>query len=103
MIPTPWHTAPAEKQSSTTQPPQPTRARSLIAPLADLTQGRTNIRLVMVDVSAEDPQNVAVTDIRPLSRQVVSGVPARFSVRVANFTDADLRDLELSISLADQA
>lgn len=81
----------------------PARPRSPIAALADAAGGRTDVRLVLIDVSAANPQNIAITGVRPLQRQVVAGVPARFAISVGNFSDADLTDVELSLSLADQA
>lgn len=71
--------------------------------VAALTRSARSMRLVMIDVSAEQPRNVAIVDVRPLANQVVAGAPIRLAVDVANYTNIELRDLELSLSLADHA
>ncbi|NUQ48089.1 MAG: hypothetical protein HUU22_18910 [Phycisphaerae bacterium] len=73
-----------------------------LAPLVDLADAGRSLRLVLIDVSAASPGNMAVTDVRPLSPQIAAGVPTRVAVEVANFSGADQSGLELAVSVADQ-
>ncbi|MCZ6815319.1 MAG: BatA domain-containing protein [Planctomycetota bacterium] len=76
------------------------KPRSVIAPLADAVASRDDVKLVLVDVGAEAPRNIALTDIVPLQPQCVAGVSARFEVTIANHGPDPLTDVELNVSIA---
>lgn len=76
------------------------KPRSVIAPLADVVGSRDDVRLVLVDVGAEAPRNIGVTDIVPIQPQCVAGVSAQFAVTVANHSPDSLTDVELNVSIA---
>lgn len=73
-----------------------------LAPLTKLAETGRSVRLVLIDVSAASPGNLAVTDVRLLSPQIVAGVPTRVTVEVANYSGTDQSGLELAASVADQ-
>ncbi|HUN81873.1 MAG TPA: hypothetical protein VMV81_10225, partial [Phycisphaerae bacterium] len=70
-----------------------------LSPLADAAKGRTGVKLSLVDVAAESPSNIAVTDLHALQSRVVAGVPARFEVEIANHTPKALTQLEVALTL----
>ena len=57
-----------------------------------------SIRLILVDVGDDAARNLAVTGLRPMSRQIVAGVEAPFAARVGNFTPAEVENLELQVA-----
>ncbi len=77
--------------------------RGVVAPLAELEDLRTSVRLVLVDVAVDDaPQNIAVTSVARGQPKIVVGVPARFEVGVSNHTRDSLDQVELIVQTADQ-
>ncbi len=82
--------------------PETETSPSVIAPLA-AAAARRPARLCLVDVGADHPENLAVTDLRIETRRAVAGVRTRLEVTVANHSDASVSDAELSIALAEQA
>lgn len=72
-----------------------------VASLAGRGPRDAAVRGVLVDVAAPAPHNLAITGVRPLQSQVVAGVAARFEVSVANFTDVEQRQVELSLATSD--
>ncbi len=76
---------------------------SVIAPLAALAETRKSLRLTLVDVGADRPVNLAVTDIASSATRAVAGVRGRYDVTMANYSDGDVSDGELRGSIADQA
>lgn len=71
----------------------------VFSPLADAAKGREGVKLSLVDVAAENPANIAITDLRPFQPRVVAGVPARFEVEVANLSGKALSQVELAVTL----
>ncbi len=56
-----------------------------------------SIRLVLV--GSPGPQNLAVTDIRPVGGIVSTSQPTRVAVRVGNYTGTDIRNVSVSLRL----
>lgn len=76
----------------------------LFAPLvdtADAAEAEQRIKIVLVDVGAERPKNLAITEIMSTQPRVVAGVPARFRVAVSNYSPYVLKEVELTVSIAD--
>lgn len=73
-----------------------------LAPLADLMAKNKACRVTLVDVSADAPKNLALTDLVAMQPQVAAGVPARFEVAVSNFSSAAVEQFEITASIADQ-
>lgn len=71
-----------------------------LAPLAELTGRPGAMRLTLVDVGAESPRNIAITDLSPMQPQVVAGVPARYEIAVANYGADPLDHVALSVGLS---
>lgn len=76
---------------------------SVIAPLAALAEKRKSLRLTLVDVGADRPVNLAVTEIASSATRAVAGVRGRYEVTLANYSDGEVSDGELRGSIADQA
>jgi len=87
----------AAGQSSSSRPP------SVIAPLAALAAAGRSIRLTLVDVGAEHPDNLALTAIDATAPRAIARVPGRYLVSVTNFSDAAVNDAELRVAIAEQA
>lgn len=73
----------------------------LFAPLVDIAEAERHIKIVLVDVGAERPKNLAITGIVCTQPRVVAGVPARFRVAVSNYSQQVLNEVGLTISIAD--
>lgn len=76
--------------------------RSPLAPLAELPSEKGSVRVGLIDVGAESPVNIAVTDLSAAQPQTAAGVPAKFNVSVANYTSSPLTDVELASGIAAQ-
>jgi len=76
---------------------------SVITPLAQLAEKRKSVRLTLVDVGADGPVNLAVTEISSSAPRAVAGVRGRYDVTVANYSGDTVSDGELRGSNADQA
>jgi hypothetical protein len=83
----------ANDTGSTSGPP------AALMPLLKLTESGRVERVLLIDVSAPSPQNIAVTGIACSTSQVVAGLSARFEVSVSNYSDLPAQDVELSISI----
>jgi hypothetical protein len=59
------------------------------------------VQLVFVDVSQPHPRNLAISDIRAMQPQTITGIPARFEVGVSNFGPNPIANAELDLSVAD--
>jgi len=79
------------------------RFADVVATLRQTAQRFAGLRIVLIDVSAERPRNVAITGLTPLTPQIVAGVGARIQLEVSNFSDEELRNVELSVAASDQA
>jgi len=75
-------------------------APSVAAPLAKLGELGFSVKLVLVHVGVAAASNVAITGLEASQQQVVSGVPARFQVAVSNYSGASLKQVGLSVSIA---
>ena len=71
---------------------------TLAAELTDWKNDERDVRVVLVDVGDDSPQNVAITDLQSMQRQVVTGVSAQLEATVQNFGTSDADALELQIS-----
>ncbi len=72
-----------------------------LAALADWSGEARSLELVLVDVGADAPRNVAVTGIRSLQPQVVAGVEAEFVVSVTNHAVEAVANQELRVFVGD--
>ena len=59
--------------------------------------GERSARIVLVDVGDDDATNLAVTDLRPLQRQLVTGVDTQIEAAVGNFGARAAEALELDV------
>ena len=75
-------------------------APSAVAPLAELREQGLSVRLVLVNVGEAAAGNVAITALQASQPQIVSGVPARFQVAVSNHSSVPLKQVGLSVSIA---
>lgn len=72
--------------------------RGPAAPLAALKEAGRSVRLMLIDVAIDpQPANVAITELRRDQAQVVTGVPTRFELAVANYSALPLEQVEISI------
>ncbi len=71
---------------------------SLAGELTDWANDDRDVRVVLVDVGDESPQNVAITELQSMQRQVVTGVAADLEATVRNFGTLDADALELQIA-----
>lgn len=66
--------------------------------LAKLKETGKSTRLVLVDAAVElQPSNIAIADLRRDQPQVVTGVPTRFELAVANHSVQPIEQVEISI------
>jgi hypothetical protein len=79
------------------------RRASVIAPLANVISDQQTIELSLVDVGADNPANLAITAIEPAQPQIAANVRSRFEVAVSNFGDVPASEVELAVSISDQA
>ncbi len=70
----------------------------LAGELSDWANDDRDVRVVLVDVGDDSPQNVAITELQSKQRQVVTGVSAELEVTVRNFGTRDADALELQIA-----
>ncbi|GJM23652.1 MAG: membrane protein [Phycisphaerae bacterium] len=71
---------------------------SLAGELADWSNEDRDVRVVLVDVGDDSPQNVAITELQSKQRQVVTGVAAQLEATINNFGTLDADALELQIA-----
>lgn len=75
---------------------------SLLAPLAELSKRRGGLSLALVDVGADSPQNLALTELTPEQAQIAVGVPSRFRLGVANYSTRPHERVEISLRSGEQ-
>ncbi|MCB9850440.1 MAG: BatA domain-containing protein [Phycisphaerales bacterium] len=78
-------------------------AKSLAEPLDAWTRGEHAARVVLVDVGDDNAQNVAITALEPVQRQLVTGVEAPLEVEFGNFSSADTGALELDVTIGQRS
>jgi hypothetical protein len=71
---------------------------SLAGELGGWVNDDRDIRVVLVDVGDDSPQNVAITELQSMQRQVVTGVAAQLEATFNNFGTHDADALELQIA-----
>ena len=78
-------------------------ASGVFAPLLGLEDQKGSLRFVLVDAAIDPvPSNIALTNIRGLQPQSVAGVPTRFELTIANYSDRTLQSVELSLRVGDR-
>lgn len=76
--------------------------RSPAETLAALAKGGKGVRLVLVDTAIDpQPSNLAITELRRDQPLVVTGVPTRFELAVANYSPRPVEQVEISIRAGD--
>jgi len=75
-------------------------APNVVTPLAALRKEGVSVKLVLVNVGESAEENVAITGLEASQPQIVSGVPARFQVAVSNHSSVPLKQVGLSVSIA---
>ena len=73
-------------------------ASTLAGPLRDWANDDRDLRVVLVDVGDDEPENLAITDLRSKQRQVVTGVAAQIEATITNFSAQDAEALELQVA-----
>ncbi len=78
-------------------------ASGVFAPLLGLEDQKGSLKFVLVDAAIDPvPANIALTNIRGLQPQSVAGVPTRFELTIANYSDRTLQSVELSLRVGDR-
>ncbi|GMU33169.1 MAG: BatA domain-containing protein [Planctomycetia bacterium] len=78
-------------------------ASGVFAPLLGLEDHQGSLRFVLVDAAIDPvPANIALTNIRGLQPQSVAGVPTRFELTIANYSERALQSVELSLRVGDR-
>lgn len=88
-------------ESPTTMPTE--SPPGVAGPLIELITDGRSIHLTILDVGADNPVNLALTDLEAPSARAVAGVRARYLVSIANFSDSADSDSELRVAITDQA
>jgi hypothetical protein len=78
-------------------------ASGVFAPLLGLEDQKGSLTFVLVDAAIDPvPANIALTNIRGLQPQSVAGVPTRFELTIANYSERMLQSVELSLRVGDR-
>ncbi len=75
----------------------------LAEPLTAWAGDQRSARVVLVDVGDDGADNLAITALRPLQRQWVTGVDARLEAAVGNFSRRAAEGLELQVTTGQAA
>lgn len=72
----------------------------LLTPLQAWAEGKRSIRLVLVDLSAEEPSNLAITELVKGGGPAVAGTDGLMKVQLANYSSRPVENLGIEASVA---